>query len=312
MTDQQSLPDVWASDDSGVEPIDSAKYSSGWIAEIPTYQNFNYVLQTTTKNILAYAEKNTYTWENSINYSIGAKVLDDDSKTYFAFQPSYNVDPSVDAAGPKNAWKRAPNYGNNPDITDKNTGLHLNNVDTNATVAWSQQSQTITAYRPAISLVTTGASDNHVIMNDAGYLSTLNTGNSSVPDGRSAVGNAQGVYRIYHEGYPPPAGVNEAPQDNIVYGRQFKTTDSKAFWVPTSGTIVANACPDPVRGAGQGWFNLADGTHYTDIFDGDSSQWVPSSPPQIPLASSIPFDNTGTTLSSITMQDAIVELSLKH
>ena len=312
MTDQQSLPNVWASDNSGVEFVNAAKYSSGWVAEIPTYQNFNYVLQTTTKNILAFAEKNTYTWEGAINYSTGAKAQDADGHTYYAFQPSYNVDPSEDTTGPKTSWKRAPNYGDVADVNDRDTGLHLKNVDTNVTAAWSQQSQTVTAFRPSVALVTTTATDNHVIMNDAGFLSTLNTGTTSVPDGRSANGNAEGLYRIYHEGYPPEAGVGEVPQDNIVYGRQFKTTDSKAFWVPTSGTIVANVCPDPVRGAGQGWFNLADGTHYTDIFDGDSSQWVPSSPPQIPLASSIPFDNTGTTLTSITMQDAIVELSLKH
>lgn len=312
MTDQQSLPSVWASDNSGVEVVDAAKYSSGWVAEIPTYQNFNYVLQTTTKNILAYAEKNTYTWEGSINYSIGAKAQDTNLHTYYAFQPSYNVDPSDDLAGPKNAWKRAPNFGDVADINDRDTGLHLKNVDTNATVAWSQQSQTVTAFRPAVALVTTTATDNHVIMNDAGFLSTLNTGTTSTPDGRSATGNSDGLYRIYHEGYPPEAGVVEVPQDNVVYGRQYKTTDAEAFWVPTSGTIVSNACPAPVRGAGQGWFNLADGTHYTDIFDGDSSQWVPSSPPQVPAADSIPFDNTGTTLTATTMQAAIVELSLQN
>ena len=257
MTDQQSLPSVWASDGSGVEVVDAAKYSSGWVAEIPTYQNFNYVLQTTTKNILAYAERNSYQWEDSINYSIGAKVTDNDTHTYYAFQDSYNSDPSVDVAGPKNSWKRAPNFGETPTITDRDTGLHLNNVDTNTTAAWSQQSQTVTAFRPSVALVTTTATDNHVIMNDAGFLSTLNTGTTSVPDGRSATGNAEGLYRIYHEGYPPEAGVGEVPQDNIVYGRQYKSTDSEAYWVPTSGTIVANACPNPVRGAGQGWFQLS-------------------------------------------------------
>jgi hypothetical protein len=312
MTDQQSLPNVWASDNSGVEFVNAAKYSSGWVAEIPTYQNFNYVLQTTTKNILAFAEKNTYTWEGAINYSTGAKAQDADGHTYYAFQPSYNVDPSEDLTGPKTSWKRAPNYGDVADVNDRDTGLHLKNVDTNVTAAWSQQSQTVTAFRPSVALVTTTATDNHVIMNDAGFLSTLNTGTTSVPDGRSANGNAEGLYRIYHEGYPPEAGVGEVPQDNIVYGRQYKATDSEAYWVPTSGTIVANACPNPVRGAGQGWFNLADGTHYTDIFDGDSSQWVPSSPPQVPTADSIPFDNTGTTLSATTMQEAIVELSLQN
>ena len=148
MTDQQSLPNIWASDNSGVEVVDAAKYSSGWVAEIPTYQNFNYVLQTTTKNILAFAEKNVYQWENSINYSTGSKASDTDGHTYYAFQPSYNMDPSADLAGAKNSWKRAPSLGNSADINDRDTGFHLNNVDTSNTGAWLGQSQTVTAARP--------------------------------------------------------------------------------------------------------------------------------------------------------------------
>ena len=311
MTDQQSLPSIWASDNSGVEVVDAAKYSSGWVAEIPTYQNFNYVLQTTTKNILAYAEKNTYTWENSIYYSIGAKATDTDGITYYAFQDTYNEDPSTDWAGPRNAWKKAPTYGNAPTINDRATGLHLNFVDSGGTTLWQGQSMTVEAPRPSVALNTSGSTDNHVIMNDRGYLSTLNVGTSTAPDGRTAANNADGLYRIYHEGYPPESGVSEVPQDGLVYGRQYKSTDANAAWVPTSGTIVSNVCPNPVIGAGQGWFNLADGCHYTDIFDGDSSQWVPSSPPQIPTAADIPFDNTGTSLVATTMQEALVELAAR-
>jgi len=317
MTTQQKLPNVWAEDNSGVEEVNAAKYTTGWVAEIPTYQHFNYVLQTTTKNILAHAEGNVFDWEADINYTPGAKVRHS-GNTYYAIIASYNEDPTADWTGLRNHWAKAPVYGDLPNSNDAKRGMHLDKVDPTPATVWDGNSETITAESPRIALNTTGTSDNHVIGNTDGFLTTMNVGDLSVPDNRSIVGSmpaGQGVYKIYHEGFKPTVddvtdGIGEPLKTGLVYGRQWNSGQASYQWEVTSGTIVGPDMPADVTGSGQGWYNTGDGVHYTDIDDGDSSQYVPSSPAMVPEAASITYDNTNTTLVATTMQAAIDELAI--
>lgn len=67
MTDQINLNLLWASG-GGATPLTSTKYENGWIAEIPTFQNFNYMLQGLDQNVLHYAESSSFVWEPAISY----------------------------------------------------------------------------------------------------------------------------------------------------------------------------------------------------------------------------------------------------
>ena len=318
MTDQQKLSSVWAGSNSGVEAVDDAKYSTGWVAEIPTYQNFNYVLQTTTKNILAHAEKDAWAWENDVTYAPGGKVIHN-NVMYFCIVEAYNIDPTVDFAASRNYWTKAPAFGSDTSRTTADArdtshiGLHIDTVDVSTASNWTGHSATVTAVRPGIALNTTGTTDNHILSNVNGYLCTMNVDNVAVPDNRVTTGPNNGVYKIFHEGNPPTLGdvtdgLEEVPQDNNIYGRQWKTGQANAAWVSVSGTVVAAVPPNTLSGSGQGWYNLTDGVHYTDIDDGDSSQWVPSSPSNVPESSSILYDNSVSGLTATTMQEAIDEI----
>lgn len=307
MTTQQNLEQVWALSGGVTDPGDT-KYGDGWIAEIPTYQNFNFVLQTTTKNILAMAEANVYAWQADITYAVGAKTKDG-TKVYYCTVTNTNEQPTLDTL--RNFWSLSPVFGNLASIDDKNKGLHLDNVDASALGTWGSQSHTITAPRPTIALNTTGATDNHLLSNISGWLCTVNVGNTQAPDDRNVAIGQSGVYKIYHEGFKPTQGdvsgtIPNNPQDGGMYARV------NSSWVVVTGTIVSAAPPPPVTGAGQGWYNLVDGVHYTDVNDGDSSQWAPTSPARTVLASAIPYDNGASGLTATTMQAAIDELAALH
>jgi hypothetical protein len=313
-TPQQKLSEIWAADGGAVDPGD-AKYATGWVAEIPTYQNFNYVLQTTTTNILSYAESDIFDWEIDISYSPGARVRRFDV-VYYCIRTAEAIDPDTDTN--KDYWTNAPTIGAVPSADDAKKGMHLDLVDVTPKENWSGNAMTITGVRPSIALNTTGGFDNHVLCNQGGYLSTINTGTQAVPDNRVTTDKDTGeVYRIFHEGFPPNnnqvGGLDDAPEDGAVYGRRNTSTIGGVDmnWAIVTGTTVQTDPPPPVFGGGSGWYNLSDGIHYTDINDGDSSQWVPSNPSSVPEAKSIPFDNEGTSTTGSTMQDAIFQLSAR-
>lgn len=311
---QQNLSEIWAESGGTIDP-GAAKYATGWVAEIPTYQNFNYVLQTTTKNILSYAEADIFEYEQDISYSPGARVRKA-GIVYYCIEPALNIDPATDTN--KFNWTNAPTIGAVPTLDDRLKGMHLDAVDVTPKETWTGNAMTITGVRPSIALNATGAFDNHILCNQGGFLSTINTGTVEVPDGRTTTDKDTGqVYKIFHEGFPPNnnqvGGLDDAPDDGAIYGRQNASLvpGGSMSWQIVTGTTVQTDPPPPVFGGGSGWYNLSDGIHYTDINDGDSSQWVPSNPSSVPEAEAIPFDNTGTSVTASTMQDAIVQLAAR-
>ena len=74
MTTQVNLEQIWALSGGVTDPGD-IKYTTGWVAGIPTFQNFNFVLQNHSKNILALAESGKFTHQLDINYKQGTRVV---------------------------------------------------------------------------------------------------------------------------------------------------------------------------------------------------------------------------------------------
>lgn len=273
MTTQQSLSQVWA-ETGGVTDPGTVKYEAGWIAEIPTYQNFNYVLQTTTKNILSLAEKGTLEWDTLVDYDAGSKVKEAGIQ-YFALAASTGQQPSLDVT--HTYWSLLPTLGDAPTIADQSKGMHLANTQFDSNdLLWDGNAITITDYKPVIAL--SGTAKNWLIANSSSQLVAVDTDAVVVPDSRSIAPGQAGVHRLFHEGHPPVQSevddtIPTEPQDGKLYARR------DGSWVESTTTAISISPPPPVAGVGHGWYNLDDGQFYLDIDDGDSSQWVPANAP---------------------------------
>jgi len=277
MTTEQDLSKIWA-ETGGVTDPASPKYETGWIAEIPTYQNFNYVLQTTTKNILALAEKGAHAWDAAVLYAKNGSAVGSDGATYFCIVGHLNQDPVLDTVGAY--WKLAPTLGIDlPDIASSKKGLLLNNVSELAdTVTWSGHDQTIRSMIPSILMETISGTKNWLLGNIGGALACVDLDTDSAPDSRNiGIGEAT-TYKLFHEGNEPtqaqvPGTIPDANSDGLIYGRKNNN------WIAVTTTTVSDTPPTSVTGSGTGWYNLLDGILYLDINDGDSSQWVPANAP---------------------------------
>lgn len=294
MTQQTNLGLVWAKN-GGVTPVDNTKYESGWVAEIPTYQNFNYQVQTTDKNILKYAEEGVYDWEAIISYKPGARVIVD-GKRYTCKANALNKNPTTDTSG--SFWVEGWLVGNSFTGLRKTDGSKIE-LAVRPNINWTGQDQTIVNLNPMTAYVTTNTSKNWAISNVDGEMTVVDLGTSSgflSPNGANLAKGAGKTFRLYHEGFKPTVsdvagGVEEAPADGKYYAR-VGLSGTSGQWVKVTTNQVSATIPKPAVGSGMGWYNLADGTYYIDIFDGDSSQWVPASPPMIPIrdASDIGFE----------------------
>jgi hypothetical protein len=280
MTTQQNLGLVWANTGGVTDPGDT-KYETGWIAEIPTFQNFNFVLQSLDKNILVQAEQGTFEWQNNINYVAGATVLES-GQLYYCVQDHINQQPTLD--GTNSYWVQGFMLGSAPrSDLQKEYGVYLKNMlpRSNATT-WNSSDITIENKNCLIQLNTeNGPTKNWLMGNVSGALVAVDIDTQMTADGRSIALADPNVHKLYHEGFKPTqadvAGtIPDAPLNSKMYARM------DGNWVEVTSTTVGTAPPPPVKGAGQGWYNLDDGQFYIDVNDGDSSQWVPANPPVIP------------------------------
>lgn len=281
MTTQVNLDLVWASTGGTTDPGDT-KYQTGWIAEIPTYQNFNYVLQNHSSNLLAIAEDGKFTWQAEITYQAGAVAKGSNGIFYTCHNVSTGDDPVSDTTS--SFWMVGALFGN----ATQDSAMFLNGVtivDVNARGAtdWDGNDLTISNANALAAFNTTaGGVDNFLLGNVSGSAVIVDIGTTITPDGRTIALADGNVHKIFHEGNPPTqADVSGTipinPADGKIYGRQ------NTSWVEVSSTSVSSPPPAATVGAGQGWYNLDDGQFYIDIDDGDSTQWVPASPPVIPI-----------------------------
>ena len=318
MTNPINLEQVWALSGGTTDPdiADPGKYETGWIAEIPTYQNFNFVLNALDNNTLSLAEAGVYPWQDKINYKAGVRVSIS-SKVFTCIQSHNNAaganpqDPTLDATN--SYWVHGMVLGNvDPSTLDSSEGFKVDQVNSRSATVWEGNDITLNNANALVSLKTLNAGTKNWLMgNISGEVCVVDVGTTITPDGRS-ISLAEGtVHQVYHEGFKPTqADVSDTipanPQDGLLYGRR------DGNWVQVTGTKVQVSPPPPVLGNGQGWYNLDDGILYIDIDDGDSSQWAPASPMLIPTApaDSVSYDDTFNSLGS-TVQDALDALELR-
>lgn len=310
MTAQRDLGLVWALS-GGVLPVDSTKYQSGWVAEIPTYQQFNYMVQGIDGNVLHLAEESVFDWQDDITYQVGARVKRS-GVIYCCITESTNNDPATDST---NSYWVTGSYTGLPTRLKQTDGQRID-FTLKSDSTWVGQEQTIYGKTPMTGYFTNDATKNWALANFSGELVVVDLGTSTdtIPDSRNINKTGPNTHRIFHEGHLPTAdevvgGVGEAPDDGKLYAR--KGIDSTSGeWIEVTTTSVSDEPPPPVRGAGQGWYNLADGQLYIDVDDGSSTQWVPANSPYVPNVSSdrTTFDNSGTSLTSTNVEDAIKEL----
>jgi len=267
MTTQANIGLIWASTGGVTDPGDS-KYTTGWISEIPTFQNFNFVLQNHSKNFLALAERSFLEWDPTVNYIVGARIVRNET-FYTCVTANFGQDPEEDNT--YSYWMFGIGFGDTNGMVAKE-GVYISNVNPRTSNNWDGNDIKISNANAMISLCTTDNSSNLALGNVNGDLVVVPTGTTSVPDGRSLVGN----YKVFHENNPPDQTqvantIPANPLDGILYGRR------DANWVQVSTTTIGEFPPQPVKGTGTFWYNLQDGELYVDVDDGDTSQWVPVS-----------------------------------
>lgn len=285
MTDQVNLGIVWGSTGSSIDPGD-INYKQGWLSEIPTFEEFNFVLSALNKNILALAEKGGWVWQADINYKAGACVITSAGLIAHCKAGNINQDPALDIVG--SYWVSGVLYGAAaPNTLTIKDGVLVKDVNPRATTTWGGNDVTVSNDNALIALNTSGVATSNVLLgNVSGKLVAIDVGTTAIPDGRSIALADPNVHLIYHQGNKPTQSdvsgtIPDAASNGKLYARK------NASWVEVTTTVVSSTPPTSI-GSGTGWFNLDDGQFYIDINDGDSSQWVLANPSVIP---SIPAIN---------------------
>lgn len=309
---------VWAETGGQIDPGDT-KYATGWIAEIPSFQNMNYAMSNLDKAKLSYAERDIYPWQDLIRYEVGARVNRNGTiyRCIVTHNDSAGGDPQDPALDTTNSyWVSGAVFSSLPDAYSSlkaQEGVKISEVYARSTSnKWTNNDLTILNELPTIGLMQKNVAYNNLLLsNFRGELVVVDTGSTPNPDGRDLDPNTNAKSsRIYHEGHPPnqsevPGTIPDALSDGTIYGRL------NGGWVKVTSTTASTAPPPPVVGAGAGWYNLEDGQLYIDINDGDSSQWAVANPPRSlqVAAVDVDYNNTSSGLAAVNVKAAIDELS---
>jgi len=243
MTNPQGLHLIWADTGGVTDPTDT-KYQTGWEAEIPTFQNFNYVLQGLDKAKLSYAESDVYPWQDLIAYQAGARVKAGNIiytciTTHNDAAGSNPQDPIADVTN--SYWVAGTVFSSNASaysnlLPKEGVKLDAVNVRT-STELWESNDLTLLNKNSIIALNVEGITyDNLIFGNVRGKLMVYNAAN--VTDPNSVDLNADG-WSIYHEGNKPTqadvAGtIPDAPADGKAYTRKDNN------WAVDEGVTTVN------------------------------------------------------------------------
>lgn len=227
MTDQIHLGWSWASSGTTIDPGE-ANYEMGWVIEIPTYQEMNYVLHKVDNNILALAEKGSFGWDASINYQAGAEVWSNGVKLISKIANT-NQDPLGDLT--QSYWVKAPVFGKAADQALPKEGLALHNLVTKYSNTWGGTEITLYNQTTLINFAVASSSYvNWLFGNVEGKLVAIDVGNNVSPDTRPISLTDEGVYEVFHKGNPPTIeDVGEGLGENPIDGHQYLRKNST--WV---------------------------------------------------------------------------------
>ena len=248
MTTPTGLELVWANAGGTTDP-GNTKYQLGWVAEVPTFQNFNHVLQSLDKAKLSYAEADVYPWQDKIAYVVGAKVIKANIRytCVTAHNDSAGTNPQDPALDNTHSyWVTGMSLSARDDVASdlkQEDGLKLDRVnERNTTNLWESNDVTIHNKTAVIALNNTAlAQDNYLLTNAQGKVVVVNVGAEVNPDGTTSLLPSvnPNAHELFHEGHPPTqaevAGtIPTNPQDGKVYGRQ------SGNWIEISNSNNSN------------------------------------------------------------------------
>tara|TARA_R110000822_G_scaffold84867_3_gene199020 strand:- start:3853 stop:5220 length:1368 start_codon:yes stop_codon:yes gene_type:complete len=104
MTDKPDLTRVWAASaaPTNIEDPDTTvpgKFAAGWTAEVPTFENFNFLQQLFTEALAHISEHGICDWDSVTTYPDKAWVRSTvDQEIYIALSSNINKEPSANAA----------------------------------------------------------------------------------------------------------------------------------------------------------------------------------------------------------------------
>ena len=101
MTTKPDLTRVWASGApvANVEDPDvtsPGKFSAGWAAEVPTYQNFNYLQRLMTQGLAHINETGISDWDPNTKYQVNGLSKGSDGLIYVSLSEQSNNNPISD------------------------------------------------------------------------------------------------------------------------------------------------------------------------------------------------------------------------
>ncbi len=195
MTTENNLHLVWGSDGTGLTDPGIPKWEEGWLSEIPTFQQFNYLLNTLDGNILALAEKSAWTWNAGIAYAIHATAKES-GIIYYCITAHTNQQPSADTN--EDYWTKAPTLGSGTPV--KKFGLDISTVNARAATTWGGNDVTLQNANTLIGYYS--STKNWLMGNVSGSLVAIDVDTDTTPDARTIALADPSVHKIFHEGNP--------------------------------------------------------------------------------------------------------------
>lgn len=165
MAKPDKLNIIWGTNGVSVDPGD-AKFELGWVAEIPPYQYFNYVLN---KHSVMLDHVNTYgipEWDVATSYVLGSRVIY--SGILYRCTVASSVGQTPNSSGD---WLDVEDDLNTK-ITANETDISTNtsNISTNTTDISTLETKTPQSYKPTDNVVfntiNTGYGANNVVPDD--------------------------------------------------------------------------------------------------------------------------------------------------
>lgn len=233
MTTPVKLELVWAEAGGTSDPSDS-KYQLGWVSEIPTYQNFNHVLNALDKAKLSYAEGGIYSWQDNIAYRAGVKVLAG-NKIFTCITSHNNLagdnpqDPLLDNTN--SYWVNGSVFSSKESAhsnLDKREGVKIDEVFSRGSRdLWQGNDLTITGKNSIIALNDIAGTKNLLFGNVKGKLVVVDVGALTNPDTTTNLNPSvnPNSFEVYHEGNKPTqqdvsGTIPASPLDGARYLRQ--------------------------------------------------------------------------------------------
>ena len=99
---------IWASGGTSVDP-GTTKRSTGWIKEIPPFEQFNWILFMLNQFVAHVNARGIPEWDSTTSYDAGALVMGSDTVVYRSLtNTNAGNDPVGDAINWKKAWTDSP------------------------------------------------------------------------------------------------------------------------------------------------------------------------------------------------------------